>query len=494
MKRAILLPLILVCLGAACASPAARNSSPSTSGGPAEPARTLAVASATEPKSLAARTIGQTATGGLIFARRLFNADLALLDDQSNSYPYLAEALPQLNTDSWKLFPNGEMETTYHLKPNLTWHDGTPLTADDFVFSWQVYATPDLGQASSLPIKLIANVEAPDSRTVLIHWAQPFAAAGALQSLGNNGPLGLPPLPRSILGSSFESGAATLIANPYWTAGYVGLGPYHLDRWEPGAFLEASAFDRHVLGVPRINRIKLVFMLDSNVALASMLAREVQMASDNGLPLAQTSSLLRQWPAGSAVMVPSYLSWLAAHFQNRPDFVSPPALRDVRVRRALAHAVDRDGINDSLFESQLGIADTMFPLTSDLGRAAAAAATKYPFDLVRSAQLMADAGFTRPAAEPYLGPDGERLTVEVRTGSASDVATQTALASGWRQAGFEFQEVVVPPAQSQDTRVKASFPGLQVGLVGVGEAAIDGMGSANIPGPSNQWRGRAWDG
>jgi peptide/nickel transport system substrate-binding protein len=274
----------------------------------------------------------------------------------------------------------------------------------------------------------------------------------------------------------------------------VGLGPYHLDRWEPGAFLEASAFDRHVLGVPRINRIKLVFMLDSNVALASMLAREVQMASDNGLPLAQTSSLLRQWPAGSAVMVPSYLSWLAAHFQNRPDFVSPPALRDVRVRRALAHAVDRDGINDSLFESQLGIADTMFPLTSDLGRAAAAAATKYPFDLVRSAQLMADAGFTRPAAEPYLGPDGERLTVEVRTGSASDVATQTALASGWRQAGFEFQEVVVPPAQSQDTRVKASFPGLQVGLVGVGEAAIDGMGSANIPGPSNQWRGRAWDG
>src|SRR5206468_6372589 len=99
-----------------------------------ESARTLAVASATEPKSLAARTIAQVATGGMIFARRPFNADFALLDDQSNAYPYLAEALPQLNTASWKLFPNGEMETTYHLKPNLAWHDGHPLKADDFVF------------------------------------------------------------------------------------------------------------------------------------------------------------------------------------------------------------------------------------------------------------------------------------------------------------------------------------------------------------------------
>src|SRR5438045_2575964 len=65
--------------------------------------------------------------------KRAFNAMLALIDGQGALRPYLAESLPQLNTDSWKLLPDGKMETTYRLKPNLTWHDGAPLTADDFV-------------------------------------------------------------------------------------------------------------------------------------------------------------------------------------------------------------------------------------------------------------------------------------------------------------------------------------------------------------------------
>src|SRR5439155_12988439 len=96
MRRWILLPLVLVSLVSACASPTSRPSPSATVTAFPESARTLAVASATEPKSLAARTIAQVATGGMIFARRLFNADFALLDDQSNAYPYLAEALPQL--------------------------------------------------------------------------------------------------------------------------------------------------------------------------------------------------------------------------------------------------------------------------------------------------------------------------------------------------------------------------------------------------------------
>src|SRR5205085_2800972 len=174
--------------------------------------------------------------------------------------------LPQLNTDSWKVFPDGTMETTYRLRPNLVWHDGAPLTADDWVFSRQVYNNPEVGQASSVPFKAIANVEASDERTILIHWNQPYAAAGALQSLGQSGPIGLPPLPRHLLSAALESGAQALINSPYWTMEYVGLGPYKLDRWESGAFMEVSAFDRHALGAPKIQRIKVQFMSDPNAA------------------------------------------------------------------------------------------------------------------------------------------------------------------------------------------------------------------------------------
>ncbi len=494
MRGKIYFPLVFVWLASACAAPRGpSSSSSSTSTGPAQPTRTLVAAVQSEPKALAPRIIGSQVQVSLNFSKRMFNADLTLLDDQSNPSPYLAEALPQLNSDDWKVFRNGTMETTYRLKPNLVWHDRTPLTADDFVFSWQVYSTPEIGQAGSPPIKYIANVEAPDPRTIQIRWAQPYWAAGALQSLGA-GTTGLPPLPRAILGSALDSGAQALINHSYWTSGYVGLGPYRLDRWEPGAFLEGSAFDRHVLGAPKIQRIKLAFMPDPNTAVAGVLAGEIQVTADNATPLAQSTTLFRQMPAGSGVMIPGLSLWQGAHFQGRPEFVSPAALRDVRVRLALAYAVDKAGINDALYEGQNPVADSVFPSTSDLGRSADAAVTKYPYDLARSTQLMAQAGFTQQPGDFYVGPDGERFSVETRTGTVPNVELQTALAGGWRQAGFDFQEVVVPTAQWQDVQVKSTNPGLVLSPSSSGGDALNSMGTVNIPRAENQWRGSAWDG
>jgi ABC-type transport system substrate-binding protein len=49
--------------------------------------------------------------------------------------------------DTWRVFPDGRMETTFRLRANLTWHDGEPLSGADFVFAWRVYTNPDLGTA-----------------------------------------------------------------------------------------------------------------------------------------------------------------------------------------------------------------------------------------------------------------------------------------------------------------------------------------------------------
>jgi ABC-type transport system substrate-binding protein len=70
--------------------------------------------------------------------KRLLNASLAMMDSQGAIYPYLAETLPQLQTASWQVFDDGRMETTYLLRRNLTWHDGSPLTADDFAFAYRI--------------------------------------------------------------------------------------------------------------------------------------------------------------------------------------------------------------------------------------------------------------------------------------------------------------------------------------------------------------------
>src|SRR5438477_6437978 len=118
---------------------------------PAAPQHVLRIVTTDLPTNFSAKPLAAAGGATGVFessAGFLFNATFALLDERGHESPYLAESLPQLDTDTWKVFPDGTMETTYRLRPNVTWHDGAPLTAEDFVFAWQVFATPDYGVSS----------------------------------------------------------------------------------------------------------------------------------------------------------------------------------------------------------------------------------------------------------------------------------------------------------------------------------------------------------
>jgi ABC-type transport system substrate-binding protein len=103
-----------------------------------------------------------------------------------------------------------------------------------------------------------------------------FPGAGVLSNVGTYGNGGFQPLPRHILEQSFRQDPPDTFANQlYWSSQYVGLGPYKLERWEPGAFVEGSAFDGHVLGRPKIDRILVRFIADENTVLANLLSETV---------------------------------------------------------------------------------------------------------------------------------------------------------------------------------------------------------------------------
>ena len=141
---------------------------PGGAGGPeARSPRTLTVAVRVEPVSLASKPL-QDSGQSVRFTTRSFNAELDIVDGRDAPRPYLAEALPQLDTDTWRILPGGRMETTHRLKANLTWHDGAPLSAEDFAFALRVYGAPELGQSASRPQNLMEEVLAPDPRTVVI--------------------------------------------------------------------------------------------------------------------------------------------------------------------------------------------------------------------------------------------------------------------------------------------------------------------------------------
>src|SRR5687767_13949775 len=289
-----------------------------------ESARPLVIIIRVEPLSIAGRAIHQAGTS-LHVPRRMFNALLALVGGDGLPRPDLAESLPQLATDTWRVFPDGRMETTYRLKPNLRWHDGAPLTAEDFVFATRVYRAPEHGHSDRPPFHAIDSVTAPDAQTIVVRWNLPYAGADALSARDRE----LPPLPRHLLGDAFEQQSAEAFgAHPFWTREYVGVGPYRIEHWEPGAFMEAVAFDGYALGKPKIERIRLNFVSDSNTALANLLSGDSHVATDNSI--AQIVEALKgEWAqrsGGKLLHWPN--AWRHTATQQRPELANPRAVLD----------------------------------------------------------------------------------------------------------------------------------------------------------------------
>ncbi len=449
--------------------------------------KTLVFANRSEPDSLSEKPLARVAGGGEREVPRLFTAALAIDDEKGQPRPYLAEALPQLNTDSWRVLPDGRMETTFLLKPGLTWHDGTPLTARDFVFAYRVYATPDFGLAGSPPVNQMEEVVAADDRTVVIKWSRPYPDAAGLNGLE------FPPLPRHRLEEELQSQQAIAFSSlPFWTTDYVGAGPYRVDRWESGSFLEGVAFANHAGGKPRIERIMIRFMPDSNAVMASLLSGDVHLAIRSSIEVPQGVVLRRDWSArnaGTVMMIPSF--WRRAEVQHRPEYTSPAALLDVRVRRAITHAIDRQAQNEGVFEGEAILADSMVPPFAPYFADTERAIMKYPYDPRRSEQLMNEVGWSRGTDGVFASPGAGRFSLELKVNASIEGGTELAITGdALRQAGFDIQEVAVPRAQQRDGQVRSGFPGLYLAGGGIGEKdTFPNLVSSTIPRAENRWVG-----
>jgi peptide/nickel transport system substrate-binding protein len=427
--------------------------------------------------------------------KRLFNASLALMDGKGQLHPYLTEALPQLNSDSWKVNPDGTMETTYRLRPDLTWHDGHALSGDDFVFAYSVYKSKGgLAIFQPAPQDRMTQVVAPDARTVVIHWRSPFPDAGSLRFDHFD------PLPRHILGPMVDlDDADALGVLPFWTRDYVSSGPYKLDRWEPGAFLEVVAFDGHALGRPKIDRIIVRFFSDENTMLTNVLSGSIDVGLDNGLRFEHALVLKQEWgPANRGTVLLEPLQARTMSFQRRPDVVSPRALLDLRVRRALTHGIDKQGLVDGLYEGgQIPPSETILAPTVRYAADVDRTVVKYPYDPRRTEDLLTEAGFRRGADGIWAGGEsGERMSLQFLSGAGTrNQRERTVISDAWRRMGMEVEETQFPASGTTDPHIRATAPGvLSWGTTG-GESSLARYASAQIGAAANRWRGQnymAW--
>lgn len=483
LNQGLFVPALCAWLAATLLSCApAQPGSPVDRADPGRPAQTLIVVGKQEPLQLAAVPLRPSRQAFHIDIL-MFNAGLTYQDAKNTYHPHLAEAIPQLGTDSWRVFPDGQMETTYRLRPNLTWHDGQPLSAEDFVFAWRVYADRGLGVFSPKPQDQIQAVTATDPGTIVIRWSSLYADADIL---GEN----LPALPRHILEQPFalyqqDPGTRdAFLKRPFWTTEYVGLGPYRLDRWEQGYALYAEAFSGYARGRPKIDRVIARIFSDENAVLTNMLSGEIQFATVYTLRFEHATVLKREWePTNKGVVIFDPSAATNAVIQFRGEYQRTPGLLDLRVRRALNHAVDRQALHDGLFEGEGTIAYTPVSPNETYYAEVDRVITKYPYDLRRTDALMNEAGFFKDASGFYADAAGRpfRPDFQVLAGTTFE-RHQAIMADTWERAGIQTATSVMSTAQSRDLVNRSTFPGL--GQRQSGSYTADQIGT-----PENGWSG-----
>jgi peptide/nickel transport system substrate-binding protein len=193
---------------------------------------------------------------------------------------------------------------------------------------------------------------------------------------------------------------------------------------------------------------------------------------------------------GSVLIKPDLFR--ATWVQFRPEVLTTPGLADVRVRKALALTIDKQGINEGLFEGQGIMSDVPFiPNAVSYFAAIEPLVMKYPADPNRAQTLLTQAGYTRGADGVWASPTGGRLAFGLLTGASSQNESELSiLGAGWRQAGFDVNESVMPAAQAQDGQARSSFPGLSTISFPLGEETLAAASTVGIPRPENRWTGR----
>ncbi|HEY3118240.1 MAG TPA: ABC transporter substrate-binding protein, partial [Chloroflexota bacterium] len=284
--------------------------------------------------------------------------------------PQLAEVIPSTENGLWKVLSDGKMETTWKLQPNASWHDGTAFTADDLLFTFDVYTDKQLA-ARAVPLhNSVQSLEAVDPHTLLIRWKTINISADQMFSTTDL------PLPRHLLEGPYQASKEAFQGIPFWTRDYVGTGPFRLKEFAEGSHVVMEAYPDYFLGRPLIDEIVVRFIPDSRTLVANVLAGEIDITLGRGLSSDQAAQLMNTWKGRVELDA------------GAPNHVSPQhgAIREPEIignadfRRALFQAIDRQEMANVLTGGLGAIAHSGLPYGDPTYREAEAGVVKYAFD------------------------------------------------------------------------------------------------------------------
>lgn len=362
-----------------------------------------------EPDSLNlmyGHTAATDAVTGMLFSF------LLRYDEKGNLIPDLATQVPTLENGG--ISRDGKT-ITLHLRKDVVWADGAPLTASDWMFTYRAVMNPANNVKMRWGWDQIASASAPNPYTIVIHLKRPNTQVLDILTMG--GPA-YPPMPAHLLSGLPNLNHAAFNRHP------LSSGPYILKAWNPGSSLVFVPNPRYFRGPPKLKEVVWKIIPDVNTLFSQLATHEIDVypqVNENAVARLGTIRGIR------------VAKTLTANWRALGINMSRPLLVDERVRRAIAEAVDWKRINDTVYHGidQLAVSD-IYPDSW-----AAPTLPPYLYDPADAKRLLADAGWTMGAdGVLHKGAQALRLTLLATTGHIENTQSQVLMQSMLHAVGI----------------------------------------------------------
>lgn len=344
------------------------------------------------------------------------------------------QTIPWLATE-WKV-SDDQLTWIFTLRDGVKWHDGQPLTVEDVVFSYQYFASTGSGWFMA-PLSDVASVTAVGERQVAIKLKRPFAPF--LSTIAE--PTFI--IPKHIWAK---------VEDPKKFTGpeaVIGSGPYKLVKYskEEGAYL-FEANDDYFLGKPYVQRLEFIPVSDVALALAN---RQIDAFDKFG---GVTDEMLAPFTKAPYRIGKAPGEWGMNLYFN---LSAKSPIADVRVRRAIAHTVDRDALVARLL---LGFGEPGSPggLPPANPFYNPAAQTVYPRDVAKAKALLREAGYA----------EGQPVTINLTYSTGDNPRLVEMLTAQLAEVGITLKPVPMDQASLDAAAKDGNYDMLLVGFGGLG--------------------------
>ena len=252
-----------------------------------------------------------------------------------------------------------------------TWHDGKPFTSKDVKFTVDLAKNGETGTVFAARLNAISSVETPDERTAVIKLSRPDA--GLLATLTK-----LMILPEHALSGMTPKELAT---STWWATKPIGTGPFKFKQYVTDQYVELTADEDYRLGRPKVARVINRYFKNPAAAVAALRAGEIQFTyvEPDDVPALKDTKSFRVIEGQS--FVANYVGF------NQ----QVPLWKDVRVRQAIMHAIDRQAIIDSLYGGAATVANCGYVAKQLVPEGL----NPYKYDPAKAKALLAEAGWDK---------------------------------------------------------------------------------------------------